>query len=80
MRQMISHSKRNKLAIGTRIAAAELAKVDAIIQETGQSRAEWLNQLIKEALGHDVPTVRSMAARLAMLETRLAMLGKQLTG
>ena len=71
---------KTKPTIATRIAAAELAEIDALIQETGQSRSEWLHQLIKEALGHDVPTVRSMAARLAMLETRLAMLGKQLTG
>ena len=70
---------KTKPTIATRIAAAELAEIDALIQETGQSRSEWLNQLIKEALGHDVPTVRSMAARLAMLETRLAMLGKQLS-
>jgi metal-responsive CopG/Arc/MetJ family transcriptional regulator len=41
---------KTKPTIATRIAAAELAEIDALIQETGQSRSEWLNQLITQIL------------------------------
>jgi metal-responsive CopG/Arc/MetJ family transcriptional regulator len=67
--------KTNKPTIATRIAADELAQIDAMIQEMGQSRSEWLYQIIREALGHsDAQTVQSMATRLAALERKLSRL------
>ena len=39
-----------KPAIETRIDAGGLAEIDALVQETGQGRSDWLYQVIREAL------------------------------
>jgi hypothetical protein len=58
--------------IGTRIGAEDLAEVDRLIGLTGQTRSAWLIGVIRAELGRsDAVTVRSMAARLDDVETRL---------
>ncbi|MBD2078951.1 ribbon-helix-helix protein, CopG family [Leptolyngbya sp. FACHB-17] len=67
--------KTNKPTIAARIEVNEMQQIDALIQETGQSRSEWLHQLIKQELGQsNSQTVRSMGARIATLERKLARL------
>jgi hypothetical protein len=75
----VSMSKQveSKPTIGCRILQAEMGQIDALISETGQSRSDWLYQLIREALGKtDIATVRAMAVRIEALEKKLARLAK----
>ena len=67
--------KTKKPTIGTRIEIDELAEIDVLVQVMGQSRSEWLNHTIKEALGHPTTqAVQSMDARITKLEKRFRLL------
>lgn len=66
---------RQPYTISCRINQDELNQVDAIIQETGQSRADWLYGLVhRELTGTEHTTVRGLVDRVAAIETRLARL------
>lgn len=67
----------SKTTIGCRITDDQVDKIDEIIRETGQSRAEWLYSLIhRELTGTEVNTVRGLVARVCEIEARLARLAK----
>ncbi|MBD2019206.1 hypothetical protein H6F43_03280 [Leptolyngbya sp. FACHB-36] len=68
--------KRNQ-TIGCRVSDDELSQVDSIIQETGQSRAEWLYALVyRELHGTSPNTVRGLLDRVEAIELRLARLAR----
>lgn len=63
--------------IGCRVTPSELSQIDTIIQETGQSRAEWLYSLVhRELTGKEFTTVKGLVDRVAALENRLARLAR----
>ena len=63
--------------IGCRVSDDELSKVDSIIRETGQSRAEWLYALVhRELTGSSPNTVHGLLDRVAAIESRLARLAR----
>lgn len=66
--------KQEKPTIGCRVNPSDLAEIDSIIAETGQSRSDWLLQLVRQALGQDAATVQGMDARIAALERKLSRL------
>jgi hypothetical protein len=66
--------------ISCRVSQDDLAQIDTIVQETGQSRAAWFYALVhRELTGTELTTVRGLVDRVAALESRLAKMGKQLT-
>lgn len=69
--------KIERSTLACRVTPDELLRIDRLIEETGQSRAEWLYQLAMQALGEtDVSTVRGMSDRLTALEKKLAKLSQ----
>jgi hypothetical protein len=67
----------DKITIGCRVTTDELHQIDGIAAEIGQSRAEWLHNLVREALGQTpVDTVRSLGTRVKAIEDRLSRLAR----
>ncbi len=78
---MVTMQTNHKPTISTRLKSTDLATIDMIAEALGQSRSEWLYQLIRQELGQaDVTTVAALAVRMTLVEKRLGILGKALTG
>jgi len=67
--------KQEKPTIGCRVTPEDMREIEAIITETGQSRSDWLLQLVREALGRgEAATVQKMNDRITVLERKLGRL------
>lgn len=67
--------KSERPTLGCRVTKDEMKRIDELLGEIGQSRSDWLYQLIKQELGEtDVQTVRGMSERIAALEKKLTKL------
>jgi hypothetical protein len=63
----------NKQTIACQFTVEELAKMDTIAQRTGQSRSQWLYNLIEGAIGEiGNRAVEAMETRIAALEPEVA--------
>lgn len=70
-----------KETIGSRIPPDWLTEIDAICKETGQTRSEWLYNLIGAELNKtDVNTVNAMGERLLLVEKKLSRLATSVVG
>lgn len=68
-------AKTEKPTLSCRAEKSVVAEVDAIAKEIGQSRSEWLYNLVLEALGKTpVATVQKMNDRITALEKKLSRL------
>lgn len=68
---------RQPYTISCRVNQDQLNQIDAIVQETGQSRAEWIYALVhRELTGEEFTTVKGLVDRVAALENRLARLAR----
>ncbi|NJP11107.1 MAG: hypothetical protein HC866_17885 [Leptolyngbyaceae cyanobacterium RU_5_1] len=68
---------KQRITVGCRVDHDELNQIDAIAEDMGQSRAEWLYALIyRELHGTDLNTVKGLTARVSALESRLARLAR----
>lgn len=67
--------RTEKPTIGCRITQKEMNQIDEVIEQTGESRSQWLYNLIRQELGQKpLETVKGMSDRISALERRFARL------
>ncbi len=70
---MSSTLSGTKITIGFRVDPLLADEVDRVCGQLGINRTDWMNSLIREALGHQpVETMGGLMRRVAALESKLA--------
>jgi hypothetical protein len=64
-----------KVTIGFRVVSEVADEIDLVCSGLGLTRTEWMNDLIRDALGHQpVETIGALARRVEAIEMRLGRL------
>lgn len=67
--------KLDRPTLSCRLESEKMQRLDQMLEEMGQSRSDWLYQLVSREMGEvDAQTVRSMSDRIAALEKKLTKL------
>jgi antitoxin component of RelBE/YafQ-DinJ toxin-antitoxin module len=65
----------SKVTIGFRVDPSVADEVDLVCSGLGLTRTEWMNGLIRDALGHKpVETIGALARRVEAIEVKLGRL------
>jgi hypothetical protein len=64
-----------KVTIGFRVDPLLADEVDRVCEQLGINRTEWMNGVIRDALGHKpIETIGALARRVEKLEAKLGSL------